>query len=80
MSSSIRNGNLNAESVELNSIALNLYNRIQLDSSLITRKDLYMWLQLVVLLLEVHTSLHYPKILPSIELGIYLDSLRSSTK
>ena len=41
MASSIGVGNHNIESVELNSSALNIHNRIQSDSSLITGNDLY---------------------------------------
>ena len=41
MASSIGVGNHNIESVELNSSALNIHNRIQLDSSLITGNDVY---------------------------------------
>ena len=41
MASSIGIGNFNTESVELNSSALNLHNRIQVDPSLITRNDIY---------------------------------------
>ena len=39
--SSIGVGNHNIESVESNSSALNIHNRIQLDSSLITGNDVY---------------------------------------
>ena len=41
MASSIVIGNFNTESVELNSSALNLHNRIQVDPSLITGNDIY---------------------------------------
>ena len=41
MASSIWIGNLNIKSVELNLSALDLYNRIKLDSSLITGNDVY---------------------------------------
>ena len=41
MASSVGVGNHNIESVELNSSALNIHNRIQLDSSLITGNDVY---------------------------------------
>ena len=41
MASSIGIGNFNTESVELNSSALNLHNRIQVDPSLITGNDIY---------------------------------------
>ena len=41
MTSSVGIGNLNIEPVELNSSALNLHNRIQLDPSLITGNDVY---------------------------------------
>ena len=41
MASSVGIGNLNIEPVELNSSALNLHNRIQLDPSLITGNDVY---------------------------------------
>ena len=41
MASSIGIGNLNTESVELNSSALNLHNQIQVDPSLITGNDIY---------------------------------------
>ena len=41
MASSIGVGNHNIESVELNSSALNIHNRIQLDSSLITGNDVH---------------------------------------
>ena len=41
MASSIGIGNTNTESVELNSSALNLHNRIQVDPSLITGNDIY---------------------------------------
>ena len=43
MASSIGVGNHNIESVELNSSALNIHNRIQLDSSLITGNDVYIY-------------------------------------
>ena len=39
--SSIGIGNFNTESVELNSSALNLHNRIQVDPSLISGNDIY---------------------------------------
>ena len=41
MASSIGIGNINIEPVESNSRALNLHNRIQLDSTLITGNDVY---------------------------------------
>ena len=41
MATSIGIGNLNTEPVELNSSALNLHNRIQVDPSLITGNDVY---------------------------------------
>ena len=41
MASSIGIGNINVELVELNSSALNLHNRIQVDPSLITGNDVY---------------------------------------
>ena len=41
MASSIGIGNINVEPVELNSSALNLHNRIQVDPSLITGNDVY---------------------------------------
>ena len=41
MAASIGIGNFNTESVELNSSALNLHNRIQVDPSLITGNDIY---------------------------------------
>ena len=41
MASSIGVGNHNIESVELNSSALNIHNRIQLDSSLITGNNVF---------------------------------------
>ena len=41
MASSIGIGNINIEPVELNSSALNLHNRIQVDPSLITGNDVY---------------------------------------
>ena len=41
MASSIGIGNFNTESVELNSSALNLHNRIQVDPSLVTGNDIY---------------------------------------
>ena len=41
MGTSIGIGNLNTEPVELNSSALNLHNRIQVDPSLITGNDVY---------------------------------------
>ena len=41
MATSIGIGNLNTEPVELNSSALNLHNRIQVDPSLIIGNDVY---------------------------------------
>ena len=41
MAASIGIGNFNTESVELNSSALNLHNRIQVDPSLVTGNDIY---------------------------------------
>ena len=41
MAASIGIGNFNTESVEFNSSALNLHNRIQVDPSLITGNDIY---------------------------------------
>ena len=41
MASSIGIGNLNTESIELNTSALNLHNRIPVDPSLIHGNDIY---------------------------------------
>ena len=41
MASTIGIGNLNTESIELNTSALNLYNRIPVDPSLIHVNDIY---------------------------------------
>ena len=41
MTSSVGIGNLNTESVELNTSALNLHNRIAVDPSLIHGNDIY---------------------------------------
>ena len=42
MASSIGIGNLNTESIELNTSALNLHNRIPVDPSLIHGNDIYL--------------------------------------
>ena len=41
MASSVGIGNLNTESIELNTSALNLHNRISVDPSLIHGNDIY---------------------------------------